>query len=262
MIFSNIAKVSLNVVSKRFIRKKVNLKSWPNDWVPFHWSRPEKVPGYFESGDLVEDLEPATPDKLHPDFRHSEELKRLDIKDPLRKVFSVQHCNNYEYRKTLVHDLTKQLGLVHNVDHANSLEAKIINLTFALKNFQSRVKLTNENLRFNGHIRMAANSVKYRRNRYLNELNELHGDRYKRIIEELQIEPKPNLINVPFYPVYRKVQMRKLAIEYARGLKESKVEEFVKSLKKDQKEFEQEKKETLEWIKEQEMKLSTEAFYS
>lgn len=254
MIFSNIATASLNVISKRFLRKKIVLKSWPNDWVPFHWKRPETRPGYLEAGDLVDLHHPKT-EELLPEVRLSRELKQLDPNDPMRKLFSLDHSSRGRQNKAFADDHIHKMGLIHEVDYANSLEAKIVKLTFALRHVHEVLNKPGANPRYNAHTRSAANSIKYRRYRYLCDLKELHGERYERLIKTLSVEPKNNPINVPFYRPYRKVQMRKLAIEYARDLKEKKVEEFMQSIEDEKKSFELERQQTLKWIEEQEKKL-------
>lgn len=240
----------LNLIIKRFIRAgKKPLKSWPNDWVPFHWSRPEPEPGYYNAGDLV-DLGAPKLDDLIPDAKVSDELKQLDKDDPVRKLFSVDHGKRSHFNKTLVHEHLKNFGLYHIVDYPNSMEAKIVSLTFSLRQLQEKIKLQGEDHRYNNHVRMMANNAKYRRYRYLCRLKELHQERFERIIKALDIQPPDNPINVPFIRPYRKKQMRRIALEYARDLKERKVEEFIKSIKKEQEEFKKEKEETLKWIEE------------
>lgn len=254
MIFTRVFSSGINLVSKRFIRKKINLKSWPNDWVPFVWKRPEETPGYFESGDLV-DLGQASPEDLLPDVRKSLELRKLDPDDPLRKIFSLNHGKVSNLTKALVTDQYKRLGLIHEIDYINSREARIVNLTYALRHVQGKIRADGENHRYQSHTRCRANDIKNLRYRYLCELKEMHVDRYEQLIKTLQIEPKNNLINVPYEPPHRKRQMRLLAIQYARDIKEKKVDEFIASLEQEKLEFEKEKEETLRWIQEQENKL-------
>lgn len=254
MIFSNLVRPAFNLTAKRFIRKKIILKSWPNDWVPFHWSRPEQVPGYYGAGDLV-GLGEAQKSDILGDYRNSKNLLDLEPDDPARKIFSSDHGKISQFEKGKVNDHLKELGLVHQVDHSNSLEAKITTLTYSYRHLLARIEASGLDNNYTGHIRTIANRAKYRRYRYLCELKEQHVERFERIIKALQIEPQENLINSTYEPPFRKVQMRRLAIKYSRDLKEKKVDEFMNSLKKEQAEFEKEKKETLKWIEEQEQKL-------
>lgn len=229
------------------------MKSWPNDWVPFHWNRPEKEPGYYSNEDLVALGEPETEDLL-PEAENSNQLRQLKPDDPVRKLFSIDHGKVSHYNKTMVYKQLKELGLYHVVNYPNSPEAKIINLTFSLRHAIAQI-LPNGEDRWNGHVRKLANNLKNRRYRYLCELKELHGGRFERIKKALDIEPNNNPINVPFLRPYRKKQMKKLAFEYAIELKEKKVEEFMQSLEEEKAKFEKEKEETLRWIDEQEKKL-------
>lgn len=254
MIFSFVPKVSLNVVTKRFMRKRPALKSWPNDWVPFHWSRPTKVHGSLDTGDLEEVLRPAS-SEVQSHLRQSEELRKLDVNDPARKIFSLDHERPYLQTMDRINRKIEEMGLVHLVDYPNSLEAKIVTLTHRLRFFQDAIKSKSLNDNFSGHLRTIASNCHTRRYRYLTDLKELHYDRYKKILEELKIEPKENKINVKYERPYRKKQMRRLAIEYSIDIKEKKVEEFMKSLEVEKKNFEVEKEETLRWIADKEKEL-------
>lgn len=213
-----------------------------------------KVPGYFGSGDLVDFVDPD-PGDIHPDFSNSTELKKLDVNHPIRKIFSLKHARKSQQNKALVKQYTNKLGVIHNVDYSNSLEAKIINLTFSLRHVQAELTARVDNIISGDQRKTIANSLKGRRYRYLCELKELHSDRYERIIKALSIEPKNNLINVKYHRPYRKIQLRLLAIQYSRDLIEKKVEDFLASLEAEKAQFQQDRAETLKWIEEQEKKL-------
>lgn len=238
----------INITAKRFARRKVVLQSWPNDWVPFHWSRPEKVPGYRTSIDLVPFELPKIED-IQPEFSCSEELKKLSPSDPVRKIFSCDHAPPGKMTQIAITKQLTPLGLIHEVDHHNSREAKIIHLTVKMRKLMDVID-SREMTR--ARTRMTANSIKYRRLRYLMQLKDLHRDRYERILQLLQIEPEKNLINVEPEKPYRKVQMRRMAAEYSHDIKEKKVADFVDSLAEEKARFVEYKKKTEDWFKEQE----------
>jgi len=255
MLFNNNIRASINLVFRRFREKKHRyIRTWPNDWVPFHWSRPEKIPGYFDSGDLVGPREPAK-DEIYSDFRNSQELKSLDPDHPLRKMFSVNHASSIKQSQAYSNMFIEKLGVIHAVDHCNSHEAKIAKLTHSLRNAQSVIRGQGGASKYNQTVRTLANSLNLRRYSNLTKLQELHKERYERIISLLQIEPRKNLINVPPQKPYRKNQMRSLAVKYAIEMKEKKVEEFIKLLDKEKADFEDYKRETLKWIEEKESQL-------
>lgn len=256
MIFSNIVRTGINLTAKRYTRKKrMPMKAWPNDWVPFVWNRPVKVPSYFNTGDL-RDLGQPEKDELPPELGLSSELKSLNPDNELRKLFSLDHAKRSHYNKTREFALTQKMGLIHQVDYCNSLEAKITKLTHALRHVVALVKEGNVSRSgFIGYQKQRATAIMGRRYRYLCELQELHKDRFHKIIKELDIEPKDNLINLETEMPYRKIQMRRLAINYARDMKDKKVEDFMASLDEEKVNFEKEKQETLKWIAEKEKEL-------
>lgn len=240
---------------KRYYRKKkVALKSWPNDWVPFHWSRPEKKLGYIDEKDMEPHKSPNV-DEIRPMYRSSDRLKELDVDNPVRKLFSIDHARIRDQTSDKIKDETTNLGLVHLVDFENSLEAKIIRLTYKLRRILVDIERHGPYSNKNTTARAIANVLKYRRIRYLNDLREIHSDRYSRLVDKLNIEPSEKKINVPYEKPFRKVQMRKIAIEYAQELMEKKVEDYLIALEREKEEFEKEKQETMKWIKEQEEKL-------
>lgn len=245
----------INFIPKRFIRKPHYLKSWPNDWVPFHWSRPETIPGYKITGDLETIRQPSEVE-MHPKYKNSAKLTDLGEQDPIKKTFSLDHASKRERIRSYQSELYKERGLIHELDFSNSLEAKIINLTIKLRGCLAEIEYIGPKERRGSQLRTIANSMRNRRHRYLCELKEIHSDRHKGICEKLNIEHIDNPINVPYYEPFRKVQMRRLALEYAANLKEKKVEEYIRSLETEKEKFEAEKEETLRWIAEQEKILS------
>lgn len=254
MLTSKLGK-SINYIPRRFVRKPTYFKSWPNDWVPFHWSRPETIPGYKLSGDL-EKIRQPTREESHPKYKNSDRLNKLPDGDPIKRMFSLDHASKRDMSRTYRSELIKERGLIHDLDFSNSFEAKIISLTISLRGCYAEIDRIGPDDQRSSRYRLAANSFLYRRHKYLCALKKIHSERWKAILERLKIEPRDNPINVPFYEPFRKLQMRKLAIEYASALKEKKVEQFIQSLETEKEKFKKEKEETLKWIEAQERALS------
>lgn len=251
MLFPNIVK-AFNFTSKRFVNRHPKpLKSWPNDWVPFYWERPQFIKGFLKGGDLEELGHPQSKD-LFRDARHSQIIKELEPTNPARQIHSLDHGTRYDYIKQKTADHLNKMGLIHEIDFSNSREAKIVSLTFLIRGRIEIIQRKGLEDSMTNWIRTVCNSLVYRRHRYLCELKEIHSGRYKKLIKSLKIQPPDNPINVPYLRPYRKKQMRKLTIDYCRDLKEKKVAEYLKSLEKEKEEFEKEKQETLQWIDEQE----------
>lgn len=250
MLSSKLAN-SINFVSKRNVRKPSYYKSWPNDWVPFHWSRPETIPGYKITGDL-EPIRQPTEDELYPKYKNSHKLNNLDPNDPIKRTFSLDHATKRDRNKSYRSELYKERGLIHELDFSNSLEAKIISLTMRLRGCLAEIEYKGADDSKSSTLRTIANAMKNRRHKYLCELKRVHSERHEAILERLNIEQIDNPINVPYHEPYRKVQMKRLALEYAADLKEKKVEEYIRSLEIEKEKFKCEKEETLRWIAEQE----------
>lgn len=238
--------------SKRFVgRKAPTYKSWPNDWVPFHWSRPEQIPGFFRGGDLV-DHTITEKDTLKNSAKHSVKLAELDPDDPLRRIYTVNSGTSSDLFEHNVNSIMKKLGIIHEVDLKNSREAKIIRLTFKIRQHVDLIKRKGLEHEQSKEIRTICNALVNRRYRNLCELKEIHSERHTNLLKALQINPPDNPINIPYVRPFRKTQMRHLTKEYCKNLRKQKIEEYIKSLEGEKEKFEKEKAETMKWIQEQE----------
>ena len=91
-----------------------------------------------------------------------------------------------------------------------------------------------------------------KRNGWLNELYKRDRSSYENIIKRLEIDFEPALPGVKYKEkIERKREIRRLSNEYCKNMIDKKLEDFHEKLKEEQKEFEKNKKETEEWIKEQ-----------
>jgi len=66
----------VNHESRRFGRRYRKWHTWPNDFLPFEWTRPAKEPPYMNTGDSVRDIGKWDPNDLVLSAEYSEELKK------------------------------------------------------------------------------------------------------------------------------------------------------------------------------------------
>lgn len=232
------------------MRRLVTLKSWPNDWLPFYWSRPEKIPGYFKTGDAL-GLGHVEPTDLRPSYKLSQKLNQLPQDDWIRRIYTDDFASRRDIMNGRIEENLKKLGLFHSQDLNNSMEGKIVFLTWKTRYFQDILRQSKCNDRLK-YLRTKCNSTANKRNKLIKLLREQHEERCDALCKALEIDYDSPQIGTPFQRIERKRELRRLVVEYCQNLKEQKVEEYIKSIEDEKEKFEHEKQETLKWIKEQE----------
>ena len=235
-------------IQRRFARHR-SWKCWPNDWLPFTWKRPEQQPGYFDTGDQVEGVEPLDP-KL---FRNAavaaayDELK--DVPEEVRRQFTFE----FTPRKQKVDQQIEQSVLRHSkhLDH-HTLAGSVARMTYRIRN--SRFVLRNTPNDVLSKINICWWSDK--RLKRMIDLHKFDRNEFDRLMKELKVNaPQFVLDGKLFQRIERKRELRRLTDEYCQELKKEKLDAYHQQLKEQQQQFLKEKQSTEEWVEEQTQQL-------
>lgn len=83
---------ALNYESRRNAARNRKWLSWPNDWLPFVWTRPEKKAGYVVTGDREHGIPPYDPATLKLHYDVSKELQNAP--EIVRRQFTLEYAKN------------------------------------------------------------------------------------------------------------------------------------------------------------------------
>jgi hypothetical protein len=231
------------LIPRRFVRKG-NWKTWPNDWLPFTWKRPEQQPGYFDTGDLVEGID--KPNKQNPaNYATQQALKEcesLNLSEEVTRMFT----NEFVSRKKLVdrHVQDKTLKVSGNLDRT-TLAGSIVRMTYRIRNSRHVIRSTPNDVL----SKVSTNWWNGKRMKRLIDLYKFDRAEFERLVQELRLDLPEFVLNGKMYQrIERKRELRRLTDEYCAKLKSDKLAEYEQQLKSKQEEFLRRKAETNKWI--------------
>lgn len=235
--------VSCLVIPRRFVRKG-NWKTWPNDWLPFTWKRPELQPGYFSTGDMVEGID--RPDKSSvADYATKQALRECDtlnLPESVRRQFT----NEFVPRKQLVErQIQKAMLQVSGDLDETTLAGGIARMSYRIRNSRHQIRTTPNDVL----SKVATNWWYGKRFKRLIALHRVDRAEFDRIVAELKLE-LPNFVldGKLFQRIERKRELRRLTDQYCEKLKKEKLDAYEQQLKARQHEFLIKKAETQKWI--------------
>jgi len=173
--------------------------------------------------------------------------------EALKRVFSVDFAPKAQINETCQKELI-DLVRRHPYD-TESLEYKVAYKTFKIRQYREAYSRRHKD---NKRLKDAFNKTVLKRNKYLKMLGRLDLRRYQFVKDILQIEHTFFPLGEGHKQFTRKGDLRRLAQEWSDKVKADKMEAYHQELKKLQKDFEIEKKNTEEWIEKEikELKLT------
>lgn len=241
---------SCTIITKRFVRSG-RWKSWPNDWLPFTWKRPEQQPGYFDTGDTVEGIPaPKKEDFVnHATQLAVQECKSMNLSEEILRLFT----NEFAKRQQKVHCKIEQnvYGLSGGLD-STTLAGGIVRMTYRIRNSRDNIrKHPNDVL-----SKIMTNWWSGKRLKRLVQLYKMDRQEFDRIVKELQLDlPQFGYDHKLFERIERKRELRRLTDEYCAKIKKERLEAYEKELKAEQQAFLRRKAETEQWIESEMQKL-------
>ncbi|XP_013779014.1 28S ribosomal protein S15, mitochondrial-like [Limulus polyphemus] len=225
--------------------------TWPTDKLPVSWTRPEKKPHIFNSGDLEQNLGSVDYKQLRPGFEISEELKTAS--EDVRKLFTLEFAPKKEVTLFKKQEMIRRVQR-HPFDKS-SPEVQIAEKTYKVRSLQEHVRANHKDKTAKVSLLHAV----HRRNKMLKELRKMDYLRFSWLLHELQIVYKPSPLNYVPPKVTRKGELRRLITEYCENMKQEKLKNYREELEKQQELFIKEKQEALSWFEKEKKacKLST-----
>ncbi|KAF2358234.1 Ribosomal protein S15 [Trinorchestia longiramus] len=233
---------ALSLVQTRGLRDDLKARG-------IEWKEPKKLELFRpeKSGDL----EPfRAPDLSRPTELMTYALSEYDSAPPdVQKLLSLEYASLHKFLKVAKLDMLRQTQR-HQYD-TGSLAAKITQLTVSIRYHQNEIAYLmaakDPEMRHRMHMRVD------RRKKYLRRLRHTDYKQFEWLLEKLNLLYKPRVMQGG--PVYRYDSLRKLVNMRCNNLRKAKLAAYKAKLDSQKEEYQQEKKATLQWIKETEEKL-------
>ena len=219
-------------------------RTWPNDWLPFQWQKPELSPGYFESGDKKEGLDKVDLDQLKPMLKDLKILEKAP--ESVRKMYTLRFARRKELKILQNEEYTRSLPIRRRYLDHDGYEKKVIRLTNTIRHMRKIIREEAPNSA--GH-KIAVSRFINKRYKFLCELYRMDRETCNMLCEKLEIDFKPPIpYHWPYPFLERKRTIRETCEKYCKDLKQKKIDEYRKKLEEEQIKFKEEKEKTLQWI--------------
>ncbi|XP_053214117.1 uncharacterized protein LOC128397412 [Panonychus citri] len=218
-------------------------KTWPNNWIPFDWKKPEPQPGFFESGDRKEGLDKFDLDQIKPNLKNLEILKNAP--ESVKKLYTLRFARRREL-KILQNSLYESnLPIRRRLLDKNEYERKVIRLTVAIRHIRDVIR--NESQNSAGHKNLVSRYIN-KRYKFLVELYKIDRESCQMLCDKLEIDFK---VPLPYYWPYpfleRKRTIRETCETYCKDIKKKKLDEYKEILNQED-QICRGKARKLEWI--------------
>ncbi|XP_065348004.1 small ribosomal subunit protein uS15m [Cloeon dipterum] len=234
------------VNAPRRLTNLLELSQWSRGLKTVHleWKRPEKLGSIHpkNSGDL-EPLPELDKSEVFQEFKDAGiDIEKMSQEQ--RKLYTLGFLPAmYAHRTQLQNALSKVQR--HQFD-TDSIEAKIARATVNIRRLQNMLAQEPRNKKQKVFLKELID----KRKSMLNKLREADYKRFEWLIEQLNIEYRPQPENTA--RITRKNSLRMLTEEYCDKVKNDRLEALKKKMQVEKEKFEIEKKQILEWIEKEE----------
>ena len=165
-----------------------------------------------------------------------------EIKNLLTYEFHRRASNTTDYRfNQIFKQSNSELGM-------QSIGGRIVSYTYKIRKGRKLLREQPNNV----GLKILVNIWSSKRLKYLIELNKFDKEKYKKLLNELEID-EPTLVigGIRCQKITRKNELRRLTKEYCDNIIEGRLNAYHKKLKEEQKLFVQEKSKFEEWMNKQ-----------